>query len=149
MLITKDVWGKPFWFAIHVAAASYPNCPTAEQRRKKQQFYRSMVDGIPCGECAYHYLQMFEDSFDASSRYNLFKWTVDIHNRVNIRLGKPVMDLKDAMELYNVPNEECNHPIGAEYSQKLLLMSAILALIFIAVIVFVLFKKSSSRIKNN
>jgi hypothetical protein len=52
---------------------------------------------IPCGECRAHFtglLLKVPPAFGAG----WFEWTVEIHNAVNRRLGKPAMGLGEARE---------------------------------------------------
>ncbi|HUB24117.1 MAG TPA: ERV1/ALR-related protein, partial [Tepidisphaeraceae bacterium] len=52
---------------------------------------------VPCGECRRHWLAAVANSPPLlESREKLFAWTVDLHNVVNRRLGKPPMSLADA-----------------------------------------------------
>jgi len=41
------------------------------------------------------------DNAFVSGRDSLFLWTVNIHNSVNRRLGKPTMTVEDAMSKWN------------------------------------------------
>lgn len=54
---------------------------------------------IPCGECRVHWSGLLRRlPPDASSHDRLFRWTVDAHNAVNDRLGKPRLTLGEAIQ---------------------------------------------------
>lgn len=53
---------------------------------------------VPCGECRRHWLEMFKRTPIESHRY--FDWTVDRHNEVNARLGKPVISYEEARRIW-------------------------------------------------
>jgi len=126
---SKDVWGEKYWYVIHLSAATYPNCPAPEEKKQSRDFYRSLIHMLPCKLCAEHYALMYRESFNNNSRYDLFAWTVSIHNQVNQRLGKPTMSLKEAMDYYNVPLEQCD-----EKPFKLPASSVIYLIVFIILI---------------
>jgi hypothetical protein len=78
------VWGPPFWFSLHVSAASYPIHPSqiVRERAAFVEKHRKDLDNI------------------VSSRQNLFNFYVDFHNKVNQRYGKKIWSYKEAMEYY-------------------------------------------------
>ena len=56
---------------------------------------------IPCELCRTHYIQYLEVAPpDLSGRNALVKWTIDLHNKVNKQLGKPVYSYSKAITLY-------------------------------------------------
>lgn len=92
-----NVWGKHFWYTIHLAALGAPERPSFAERQDYETFYRDLYRILPCAKCSQHYRQHFKKNpVDASSRAALFSWTVDIHNAVNKMLGKPVWTLQHA-----------------------------------------------------
>ena len=51
--------------------------------------------------CHNHYLLFkLRNAIDFNNKENFFNWTVNLHNDVNKRLGKPIMSLEDAKKLY-------------------------------------------------
>jgi hypothetical protein len=56
---------------------------------------------VLCGECRNEWLAWVrENPVDLSSSFNYFRWTVDTHNAVNRRLGKPEMTVDEAFKLH-------------------------------------------------
>jgi hypothetical protein len=92
------VWGPHMWFVFHLAAATYPDPPSAADKANYQAFYGSLQNVLPCPGCREGYKVIISSeptklgSRVFASRASLFKWTVDVHNRVNAKLGKPMYD---------------------------------------------------------
>lgn len=91
-----EAWGPSMWFLVHLIAATYPTNPTSHDRTKYANFYSSLQDVLPCEGCRRGYVAILTTEPTRltprifSSREALFKWTVDVHNRVNAKLGKEV-----------------------------------------------------------
>ena len=64
-----------------------------------------MVPCLTCKEHFYHFLKSADLDFATSSRENLFKFFVDIHNYVNQRYRKPIMSLEEAKRIYGFNKE--------------------------------------------
>ena len=89
------------WHVIHATAFTYPVQPTAADRQQYSQFLRSLGDVMCCKDCQRHFRQMLREfPPDFSSARALSEWTVDAHNRVNARLGKPEWSYKRAVQEY-------------------------------------------------
>ena len=90
------VWGPSMWFMFHLVAATYPDSPTTADKANYAAFYKSLQHILPCVGCREGYkIILASDPTKISprvftSRETLFKWTVDVHNRVNVKLKKPV-----------------------------------------------------------
>jgi hypothetical protein len=64
-------------------------------------FYESMVDVLPCPICRNHYEQNLEEMplGDAlKSRVELIKWVFEMHNRINVQLGKREFTFEEFVE---------------------------------------------------
>ncbi len=91
-----EVWGPSMWFMFHTVAATYPARPTPDDAANYAAFFASLRHVLPCEGCRRGYAVMLETEPTRltqrvfASREALFKWTVDVHNRVNAKLGKPV-----------------------------------------------------------
>jgi hypothetical protein len=57
----------------------------------------SLGDLLPCAVCAQHWTTIAQ-TVDTTSRAAALKWSVDAHNTVNARLGKPVLSYPEAMQ---------------------------------------------------
>ena len=95
-------WGPSVWLILHVTAASFPCEPTAEDRTRVNTFVRSLARNLPCGSCRHHFQAAISEggshpltSRVLKNRFSFFEWSCAIHNAVNKRLGKPVIDDPD------------------------------------------------------
>lgn len=87
-----DVWGPPGWKFIHFVTMGYPNYPTESIKKKYYDYFHSLKHVIPCSICASHFAENLEnlplDDNVLSSRENLIRWGINIHNIVNKKNGK-------------------------------------------------------------
>jgi hypothetical protein len=87
-----DVWGPPGWKFIHFVTMGYPNYPTESIKKKYYDYFHSLKHVIPCSICASHFAENLEefplDDNVLSSRENLVRWGINIHNIVNKKNGK-------------------------------------------------------------
>ncbi len=103
MRLSPIVWGPIFWHTIHITALGYPTNPTYSQKRAAKEFYESLVHLIPCPVCREHYkshLEKMPISPHLDRRADLFRWTVELHNQVNVMLGKPKVSETESLLFY-------------------------------------------------
>jgi len=83
------VWGPILWKVLHDRAAGYAMDVDAETR-----WLKVFQSWIPCGECKSHFRRLLSEMPpDLSSRKNYAQWAVDVHNKVNESLGKPIFSV--------------------------------------------------------
>lgn len=83
------VWGPILWKVLHDRAAEYAMAIDAETR-----WLKIFQSWIPCGECKSHFRRLVSEMPpDLSSRKKYAKWAVDVHNKVNESLGKPIFSV--------------------------------------------------------
>lgn len=96
-----ETWGPAAWMFIHSAALAYPESdPDTETVENFKKFFESLVSVLPCVYCRKHYTENLKSLpvTDAlESRASLFRWTVDLHNLVNMSLNKPTLDYVEAL----------------------------------------------------
>lgn len=86
--------GRKLWGELHAKAQSLPEVIHAVEQEDLQSWLAAWESRIPSwGGCAcrQHYYELkayIEPVFD--SREAFYSWTVDVHNSVNERLGKPL-----------------------------------------------------------
>ena len=109
-IITPEVWGPHGWKFIHYVTLAYPENPTQAQKEKYKAFLVLLKDVLPCSLCANHYgenlkKQPLTDEV-MSTRENLIKWGIDIHNVVNESKNKPIVKYLDARRFIDT-NVQC------------------------------------------
>lgn len=100
------VFGPPLWFTMHNASMHYPDAPSPLVVEKMKNFIIAIPILLPCDSCREHAVTYIDEHFDeieeaCKSKTTLFKFFVDFHNYVNVRLNKPVMSYEDAYKLYS------------------------------------------------
>ena len=90
-IMNPKLWGPHAWFFLHAVAESYPEKPKVSEQNNIVLFFDSLQFALPCPKCGEHYRKMLEEypvREHVSSKKSLVAWLVNIHNRVNTRLGK-------------------------------------------------------------
>ena len=98
-----NTWGRPAWNDFHNYAVEYPANPSlAHQNDARDFFQRRFLRKVECEKCLRDYQIMIARSPPrTTSREDLFDWTVEIHNTVNRKLGKPEMTTREAYRQWN------------------------------------------------
>lgn len=82
--------GPPLWRALHEFARTWKGDITAAQ-----EHFAALDAALPCGECRQHWRALLAaHPPDLQSAAAFHRWTVDRHNDVNTRLGKPLFDMR-------------------------------------------------------
>ena len=114
MKFPPQVWGPIFWMTIHVVALGYSEKPTYAEKRSAKEFFESLRNLLPCPVCREHYaehLKVVPITPSLDSRQDLFKWTVDLHNSVNVKLGKPTISQTEALRYISRLGARGRNPI--------------------------------------
>jgi hypothetical protein len=92
-----DRWagGPLLWERLHRWALSSPGLEAAE-------WLGAFRCQIACGDCRRHWDALLAE-VPRTAAEDLFEWTVRLHNAMNTRLGKPVMDLPSAHARWSSP----------------------------------------------
>lgn len=101
MRFPPTVWGPIFWMTIHITALGYSQTPTYAEKRAAKEFFEGLQFLLPCSICREHYAEHIKAkpiSPFLDSRADLFKWTVELHNTVNEKLGKPKLTEAEALQ---------------------------------------------------
>lgn len=100
--ISRVDWRPSLWSTLHtLAAASDP------QLGKDDPFwvlYAAMPKLIPCSTCRNEWIAMSKRTpiqlFIGKPAVEVLRMTVQMHNEVNRRLGKPELSFEDAKKMY-------------------------------------------------
>jgi hypothetical protein len=104
-----DRAGPPLWAALHTLAFAYPEQATAQDRQWSRAFVESLAHLLPCAQCRVHFQRLLEHDLPLrnATRDEFARWTVDAHNTVNARLGKPHVSYEEARRRYALPDDVC------------------------------------------
>ena len=129
-------WGPVGWKFLHYVTFAYPMTPSVEQQNAADHFFGSLGKLLPCDTCQEHYQEeVSSHPPDTRSQATLSAWLVDLHNRVNARLGKPHFTYNQAAAAYSsqcttgcareVPKTFTKTNTGELFLMILLVMAAI------------------------
>ncbi|KAI6204926.1 Sulfhydryl oxidase [Aphelenchoides besseyi] len=97
--VDKDELGRSTWNLLHTMAAYYPEKPTNEEQQSMKQTVESLSKTYPCPHCAEDFRKdLVENPIELKDRNVLSKWMCEMHNRVNVKLGKETFDCSKVME---------------------------------------------------
>lgn len=87
----EKTWGKGCWKIIHFTAIY------DDQTNNKVfcKWIRNFVTKIPCKDCSDHATKYVTDN-PPEKTLDLLLWTINFHNAVNKRLGKPQIPVNEA-----------------------------------------------------
>lgn len=86
-----DKVGPPLWRGLHAITFAYPEHAPPSHRHAAAAMFESLAYLLPCDGCSEHYrseLAAHPVAPAVGGREALSRWLVDLHNRVNARLGK-------------------------------------------------------------
>ena len=84
----KQNWGPPLWQFIHTISS----VEEEYQLKNAIECLKAVKDVIPCSLCRPYYEEKIKelDTLDTTNPKALYQWTIDLHNSVNAKLGKPI-----------------------------------------------------------
>lgn len=103
-----DKWAGDLWRAGHAITFAYPVAPSAAERAAAAAWFNALVPLLPCEDCRGHFaaaLAAAPVEPATVSRDALSRWFVDMHNRVNARLGKGAVPYETVAAQYT--DSEC------------------------------------------
>ena len=96
-------WGPRMWRDLHRKTLAYPDCPRERDKSRMLYLFYNLPYDLPCPACATHLQELLEEypltDIILSSRKRLVYWLIDIHNMVNVSLGKPKLSYEYAIAL--------------------------------------------------
>ena len=93
--MNTKIWGSSTWHYLHCLALSYSDEPTEHEMKEYEAFFQNLI--LPCAACTIHYRENIKKMPPVlTSRKELFRWTVDLHNLVNQQTGKPEITYEQA-----------------------------------------------------
>ena len=128
-----EIWGKYGWSFLHLVTMAYPTDPTDEDKQHYYDYFHALKYVLPCNKCCYNmagHMKKFPLTTEVlSSRKNLVKWGIDLHNVVNYYTGKEMLSYADAM---NEINKLINKPTDySNYVYYALIIIAIIIILFL------------------
>jgi hypothetical protein len=138
--LTPDVMGPPLWRSLHNIARSLDGTP--EKLEAFRTFVQSLAVLLPCSKCSEHFLQMIT-SLKTDSPESALKWTIDTHNNVNERLGKPRLTYAQAVQAIMAKAPPPNPWAWSDTATVLVVLAAVFAVV--AIIMGILYGGKAKR----
>ena len=90
MGVSPEIWGPNLWGTLHLLCLAGTITPN---------FVQEFAKVIPCPMCAGHFAEVLKENPlpDSGDPLVLFRWSVHVHNLVNARIGKPILEPEQAM----------------------------------------------------
>lgn len=99
-----EIFGPSFWFILHSGSVHLPENLSPISANRLKAFVNGIPEMLPCVQCSEHarsYIEANRQTIENFKRGDdVFKFYVDFHNFVNIRLGKPLVSYDQAYRMY-------------------------------------------------
>lgn len=98
-----QIFGPKMWSVLHTAASAYPVYPKENEIEEMKYFIIGLPAAIPCVKCktdTRNFINTFSSNYMFTNRETLFAFTVELHNYVNRKLGKPELSMDSAKKLW-------------------------------------------------
>jgi hypothetical protein len=104
MTNSPEVFGPAFWFSFHTGAAHLPENLSPISLSRIRAFINGIPELVPCIDCSEHSRAFIEENKAKINNFrrgdDVFRFYVDFHNYINLRLGKPLVSYEKAYEMY-------------------------------------------------
>jgi len=111
---TTEEWGRKAWAVFHENTFGYR--AGLDEQRCYQFYYSEFLGYIKCATCLAHYQEIINRTpIRLYSEDDLFAWTVDVHNQVNRKLGKPIVSVCEAKQIWYPRSKPC-----CSYTQRII-----------------------------
>ena len=101
--LDPKIWGPHYWFVFHTIAITYPLKPNEVTKKKYYDFVQSIPLFLPIieiGDSFSKFIDKYPVTPYLDSRESFVKWMHFIHNKINVSLGIPEMELDKALQEY-------------------------------------------------
>jgi uncharacterized membrane protein len=138
-IIGPTQFGPSLWQGLHYITLGYPTNPTDDQKDKYKAFFLLLKDTLPCSVCANHYaenlkiLQLTDKVLE--NKENLVKWLIDLHNIVNDKNNKEIIEYKNARTLIDT-DIQCKKNIYIEKKNPIIYGIAGILFILLLMLLF-------------
>lgn len=95
-------WGRPGWKFLHAVTFAYPNNPDLKTKIRYRRFFKTLKYVLPCPLCRAHYAKLVQHlgMSDLKNTNTLSRWLVNVHNKINVKLGKKVFSYDEVKHVY-------------------------------------------------
>lgn len=99
--LPTTIWAKSHWRFLHIMALTYPVYPRTSDKERVKNFLNNLHEFIPCSQCRRHLIEnmkihILTDEI-LSVKLRLILWVHDLHNMVNMMLGKKILSFEESL----------------------------------------------------
>lgn len=137
------IWGPHYWFFLHTMAFHYPIYPTSIQKKLYHRFIHNLHEFLPNKTISTTFQNILKHNPVTpylDTRDDFIKWMHHIHNKINIRLDKPVISLSDHYQEYQVYFETTPNKYKRLWKEKRKVIF-ILFLFFLGIYLYIYYGK--------
>ena len=137
--LDPNVWGPHMWFFLHTIAMTYPLRPNAVTKKKYYEFIQNIPLFIPIEHMAGEFTKLLDEypvQPYLDKRDTLIRWVWFIHNKINQKLEKPQITLKDFYIKYYEEYKPKNIKLIEHYKLKSKFIYLFVILGFIGIIYY-------------
>lgn len=128
--MSKKVWGNATWYLFHTLAEKINEEYFLEKKKEFFDFISIICKNLPCPDCAEDATIILKNvNFNnIQSKDNLIDFFYQFHNKVNVKLKKPIFE-KDDLNKYknantfNIIKNFLYHYFTRDYNDKMLIQS--------------------------
>ena len=98
MALDPKIWGPHYWFFLHTVTLCYPLRPNAVTKKKYYEFVNNIPLFIPNENLSSEFSKLLDEypvSPYLDTRETFVKWMHFMHNKINMKLEKPVVSLSE------------------------------------------------------
>lgn len=99
-------WGPSAWKFLHAISFAYPSHPSQDEKKHHIDLILNLQFILPCEACRQHVIDnlrtMKFSINNMKNRETFSKFVYDLHNEVNVMLGKPIFKTySQVKDMYN------------------------------------------------
>ncbi len=120
MGMRTQIWGPLMWSSLHMISFNYPVNPTDEQKTDYYNYIQSLTKILPCKMCRDNLhgnlKKLNFNKLHMKNRESFSRFIYDLHNTVNIMLGKSQYNktYEEVRDEYENFRAKCDKTIGIE-----------------------------------
>ncbi len=137
--LDPKVWGPKFWFVFHTITLNYPNNPNSVTKKKYYDFVQNIPMFLPVEEIATHFSKLLNEypiQPYLDNRESFIKWFWFIHNKINEKLEKPIISIKDFYIQYYEQYKSTNVKLLEYYKIRQKIIYTVLILLLCGLIYY-------------
>ena len=108
----SNKWGPDAWSFFHTVTFNYPLDPKQCDKDAYKLFFENLKNILPCSICRNSYILLY-DKFPIDDyledRIGVTFWLYTLHNIINLKLNKKMVDFRDVILKYENLRARCGN----------------------------------------